>query len=222
MNTVQVRHSKTGEYVLIDLDKCTLLGASEEPFADVPIVTNLEPPHYIDCPTEIQATWRHKHYLARPSRRKYANSPSVPHSFIKAWFGPTVYYARPSRRAREISVQYGFDDDNNDYPKVRELDASMFHIGKPTFKGYDWTELLDAFGLPHTDENDDDLKTITSYLWSPKYDPDPTLKAFLQALIDADCSGWSPLWEGLLKIGREGDQETFRQIFIILLPNMWT
>lgn len=98
MNTVQVRHSKTGEYVLIDLDKCTLLGASEEPFADVPIVTNLEPPHYIDCPTEIQATWRHKHYLARPSRRKYANSPSVPHSFIKAWFGPReVYYARPSR-----------------------------------------------------------------------------------------------------------------------------
>jgi hypothetical protein len=51
----------------------------------------LEPPHYLDCPTEIQATWRHKHYLAR-SRR-----PSVSHRAIKAWFGPTVYYARRSR-----------------------------------------------------------------------------------------------------------------------------
>jgi hypothetical protein len=68
----------------------------------------LEPPHYIDCPTEIQATWRHKHYLARPSRRKYANSPSVPHSFVKAWFGPTVYYARRSRRRKNLHMT---DDD---------------------------------------------------------------------------------------------------------------
>ncbi len=89
-----------------------------------------------------------------------------------------------------------------------------------TFQGYDWCELLDAFGLPHTDENDNDLQALINYLFSPKYDPDPTLKAFLKALIAQDTS-WTPLWQGLLEIGQKGDQRVFRQIFLILLPHMW-
>lgn len=129
----------------------------------------LEPPHYIDCPTEIQATWRHKHYLARPSRRKYANSPSVPHSFVKAWFGPTVYYARRSRRRKNLHMT---DDDR------MQISRCIFpeYVNREVMKHID-PNLMD-FMYQHADGLDDYLK------YANEREPDPRLAIFPPAEKD--------------------------------------
>jgi len=89
------------------------------------------------------------------------------------------------------------------------------------FKGYDWTELAERFGVSIPD---DDPKVLVSWIenhvaqgeeeWVAK-----TCREFLDALIATDPTDNKPVWQGLAKVEDDGSFMTF---FIHLLDWVWT
>jgi len=100
---------------------------------------------------------------------------------------------------------------------------------KPRFQGFDFTELLTAWGLPMSEEGIDDvadLKTIkehivNSYHWD-SYTLDPEIKKdmlkYIDAMVKTGFSGYIPVYRAMKKL----DDFEFMEVFIALLPHMWT
>ena len=100
------------------------------------------------------------------------------------------------------------------------------------FKGHDYTELADAWGIEHPEAFDDDrvlLDEIREYIWDAFDDRTQELDLdvmrdminFLEVLIvEAERICYkAPVFRSLLEID---DHFTFVQFFDLLLPEMWT
>lgn len=103
------------------------------------------------------------------------------------------------------------------------------------FKGHDYTELADAWGIEHPEESFDDdrmlLDEIREYIWDAfddsmqELDEDvrKDMVSFLWSLFweATEICYQAPLWFALIDISRQ-DDFTFVQFFDLLLPEMWT
>ena len=101
-----------------------------------------------------------------------------------------------------------------------------------TFKGYDWTELCEAFGIEQDEKNEDvGLERLCKYLRDASDDPvDVALtgthwvadacRDFLVALIEQErrVGTRAPVFEALLELD---DFELF-QMMIQMMPMFWT
>ena len=104
----------------------------------------------------------------------------------------------------------------------------------PAFKGHDYQELADWWGIEPGDDFLDDrivIDEMREYIWDALNEEESELDAdvkkdmmdFLAALY------WSaqklcyqaPIWKAIWEIG-EKDDFTFVQMFDLLLPQMWT
>lgn len=100
---------------------------------------------------------------------------------------------------------------------------------EPEFKGYDFTELLDHFGVEYDDKTEaDDLSKLRAFLESHMQNaPDVTPQAvavcreFLKAVTEQEKRyGYrGPLFQGRLDVTND---YTFMREFINMLPGLWT
>jgi len=100
---------------------------------------------------------------------------------------------------------------------------------KPKFKGYDYTELGKAWGLPMSEDcldDNADMEVIRnhirdSFCWD-KSALDPEVKKdmlkFIDALIKTTLSGYVPVYRAMKKL----DDFEFSEVFRAMLPHMWT
>lgn len=100
---------------------------------------------------------------------------------------------------------------------------------RPRFKGYDFCELIKAWGLPMSEEGMDDvadLKTIREYImskWSWETNTlDPDVKKdmlrFLDALVKTGLSGYIPVYRAMKRLP---DYE-FAEVYCSMISRMWT
>lgn len=104
------------------------------------------------------------------------------------------------------------------------------------FKGYDWTELFDAFGIrpkktPHFETLEEEEKfyddVLLSYLkqrQNESYQPNPedvkTIKRYLKELSKFKYdAGYSKVWDAMIEIDHD---EVFMQFFFALYKHMWS
>ena len=95
-----------------------------------------------------------------------------------------------------------------------------------TFKGYDWTELCEAFGIEQDEKNEDvGLERLCKYLRDASDDPVDAVVAdvcrdFLVALIKQErrVGTRAPVFEAMLEL----DDFTLFQMMIQMMPMFWT
>lgn len=100
---------------------------------------------------------------------------------------------------------------------------------KPRFRGYDFTELGDAWGLPMSEDGIDDiadLKTIKDHIKeSYNYQTEtlyPEVKKdmlkYLDAMVKTGFSGYIPVYRAMKKL----DDFEFMEVYRSMLHHMWT
>jgi hypothetical protein len=100
---------------------------------------------------------------------------------------------------------------------------------KPRFKGFDYTELLTAWGLPMSEDGVDDvadLKTINEHIINSfsygtnelKPEIEEDMLKYLDAMVKTGFSGYIPVYRAMKKL----DDFEFVQVYIAMLPHMWT
>lgn len=103
---------------------------------------------------------------------------------------------------------------------------------RPRFKGHDYCELQEAWGIKKSGDDggdwDDDAdiasirKHITSaFLWDKNKLEDSVKKdmiRFIDALIKTKISNFDPVLKAMKKL----EDFTFMQVFCTMLPHMWT
>lgn len=99
----------------------------------------------------------------------------------------------------------------------------------PKFKGFDFTELLTAWGLPLSQDGTDDiadLKTIKDHIKEAfNYETatlDPAVKKdmlkYLDAMVKTGFSGYIPVYRAMKKL----DDFEFSAVYLAMLHHMWT
>ena len=98
---------------------------------------------------------------------------------------------------------------------------------KPRFQGFDFTELLTAWGLPMSEDGIDDAKDINTIrehivnnLSNEGLEP-PVKKdmlKYIDAMVKTGFSGYIPVYRAMKKL----DDIEFAQVFFAMLPHMWT
>ena len=94
------------------------------------------------------------------------------------------------------------------------------------FKGFDWTELTEHWGIPDCEDESVTLEQARQFLHntfmeSTRAEVCKDIRKFLKAL-QKDSEKWSysgPFWKGLRKIK---DDDTLIQYVVELLPCMWS
>lgn len=95
---------------------------------------------------------------------------------------------------------------------------------KFNFKGYDWTELADYFGVKIFINSTKEAEPLKEFLKSKIYcngveqNTIKACRAYLKELIKFNMYS-TPLWKGLLKIKHDW---TFMIYFIDLVDGMWS
>jgi hypothetical protein len=98
---------------------------------------------------------------------------------------------------------------------------------KPRFQGFDFTELLTAWGLPMSEDGIDDaadLKTIREHIANNLRgdELEPSVKKdmlkYIDAMVKTGFSGYIPVYRAMKKL----DDIEFAHVFFAMLPHMWT
>lgn len=102
---------------------------------------------------------------------------------------------------------------------------------KPKFKGYDWTELSEYFGLDIDGEKEQTLKEFIEEIHGLLHNGKKSkkiaerrikaLRKYLKEVVDISFQyGYeAPVWSGLARIK---DDHTFLRFYTALVYHMWT
>ena len=97
-----------------------------------------------------------------------------------------------------------------------------------TFKGIDYCELYEYFGIGPVPDSDEDAEELSVWLWKQMYVNEdgvmawppgviPGCRKFLKELAKGS-SHFTPVWKA---VGKVDDDFSFMQLFTHLLPHMW-
>ena len=94
------------------------------------------------------------------------------------------------------------------------------------FKGYDWTEIAEYFGIDDNDENsskaiEEKLKEIHSEMHGLSFNAHPDvrkLREFVSLCYKAEDTYKKPMWKGLSEVKEDG---TFIKFMLLLYIEMW-